>query len=235
MKGIRRFFGLVGGEFWGLVRLNLLFCACLLPSGAVFLAGLFGFYSEIALFISLLVAFPVGGAVVAYFFCITKMLRYQPGYIWHDFKRKFRENARQAAMPGILCTAFVYAQVYLWGTFLFGGAGIDAVWLIPGAMFLLVFSMVAPYFFLQVAYIDLKTKQIIINSVLLSFASAPRSFMGAAMGGVVWVAFFVLLPQSLAVAPLLLLFGFSLSWLLNLMWLWPAVNKQFRIEETLRR
>ena len=234
-KGMKCFFGVVVGEFWGLVRLNLLFCACVLPSSAVFLSGLFGFYSEIALFSSLLAAFPVGGAACAYVFCITKMLRYEPGYIWYDFRRKFRENVSQAAVPGILCTAFIYAQVYLWGPHLFGGAGIDAVWLIPGGIFLLIFGMVAPYFFLQIAYIDLKTKQIIINSVLISFASTPRSFMGAFMGGVIWVAFFVLLPESLVVAPLFLLFGFSLSWLLNLMWIWPAVNSQFKIEETLRR
>ena len=232
-KGVSRFIEVLLAEYRGLVKLNLLFCAFALPSAVVFLLGLLGYYSGVALLLSLVAAFPIGGAVVAYMFCITRMLRDEPGYIWSDFKRKFTENIMQAAVPGILCVAFVYAQVYLWGPFLFSGAHINVVWYIPGIVFLLVFGMVTPYVFLQVAYVELKTKQIIINSLILSFASAPRSFMGVAMGSSFWVAFLLLLPESLVVAPLLLLIGFSLSWLLTLMWVWPPVNLQFSIEETL--
>ena len=233
-KGLRRFFEVLSGEFRGLIKLNLLFCACILPSVALFLLSLFGFFSEIALILSLASAFPVGGALTAYVFCVTRMLRDEPGYVWADFKRKFKENMRQAAVPGILCAAFVYAQVYLWGSVFFGGAGIDAIWLIPGIGFLLIFGMVAPYFFLQIAYLELKTKEALLNSVLISFAHALRSIFGAVTGGVIWVAFALLLPESLVVMPLLLLFGFSVSLLLVMMWVWPPVNKQFGIEETLR-
>jgi len=233
-KGIRRFFEILVGEFRGLIKLNLLFCAFILPTAAIFLLGLFGFHNEIALIVSLAAAFPVGGAVVAYVFCLTKMLRDEPGYLWEDFRRKFKENKRQAAVPGILCAAFVYAQIYLWGPVLFGGGSINAIWLIPGIGFLLVFGMIAPYFFLQIAYIELETKKIIINSVLISFSNALRSFLGAVMGGVIWVAFFLLLPESLVVVPVLLVFGFSFSLLLVLMWVWPPVNKLFSIEETLK-
>ena len=233
-KGVRRFFGVLAGEFRGLIKLNLLFCAFILPTLALFLLGLFGFYSWAALVLSLAAAFPVGGAFTAYVFCVTRMLRDEPGYVWEDFKRKFKENMRQAAAPGMLCAAFVYAQVYLWGAILFGGAGIDAIWIIPGIGFLLIFGMVAPYFFLQIAYVDLKTNEALVNSVLISFAHAARSFFGAVMGGAIWIAFALLLPESLVAAPLLALFGFSFSLLLNMMWIWPPVNKQFAIEETLR-
>jgi hypothetical protein len=162
------------------------------------------------------------------------MLRDEPGYIWDDFKRKFIENYKQAALPGILCAAFVYAQVYLWGSVLFGGVVIDAILLVPGIGFLIVFGMVAPYYFLQVAYIKLETKELVINSVLLSFANGPRSLMGALMGGGIWVAFVLLLPESLLIVPLFLLFGFSFLWLINMMWVWPPVNKQFDIDAILR-
>ena len=233
-KGIHRFFEILFNELRGLIKLNLLFLACVLPSAVIFLFGLFGFYSEIALVVSLMAAFPIGGAIVSYVFCITRMFRDESGYIWEDFKRKFKENIRQAALPGILCAAFVYAQVYLWGSFLFGGEGVDAVWIIPGVGFLLVFGMVTPYFFLQIAYIDLNTKKIVINSLLLSFANALRSVIGAVIGGAVWVAYILFMPESFVVTPILLIIGFSFSWLLNLMWVWPPVNKQFKIEEVLR-
>jgi len=231
---MRSFVDILFSEFRGLIKLNLLFCALTLPSVIIFLLGLFGIYSSIALFLSLIAAIPVGGAIAAYMFCLSRMLCDEPGYIMCDYKRKFTENIRQAAAPGILCAAFVYVQIYLWGPFVFGGVRIDAVWIIPGIVLLAIFGMVAPYFFIQIAYLDLSTKQILINSVILAFTHAPRSLIGAVMGSAFWVAFVLLLPESLVVTPLLLLFGVSLSWLLCLMWVWPPVNKTFRIEETLR-
>jgi len=162
------------------------------------------------------------------------MLRDEPGYIWDDFKRKFLENMKQAAMPGILCVAFIYAQVLLWGTLLFTSASIDAVWLALGISALVVFGMVTPYVFLLIAYVDIKTTQVVKNSMVIAFIHAPRSFMGVLTGGLIWIALILFLPVSLLAAPLILLIGVSFSLLLCLMWVWPPVNKLFKIEETLR-
>jgi uncharacterized membrane protein YesL len=107
--------------------------------------------------------------------------------------------------------------------------------MIIGLVVLLIFTMVAPYIFLQIAYIDLKTIQVIKNSVLMSLLKLPRSFLGAVTGGLIWVAAILFWPWSLYATPLILLIGFSLSWLLCLMWVWPPVNKQFKIEETLEQ
>jgi len=210
-----------------------LFSICALPSAAAFLLGFFGFLTGIMYILALLAAFPVGGAFSACAFCITKMLRDEPGYVLHDFKRKFLENSLQSAVLGMLCAVFIYAQVFIWGPLIAGNA-VDLAWLIMGIVILLIFGMVAPYVFLQIAYIDLKTSQILINSILISFINAPRSFMGAITGGVIWVVFALFLPNSLMAAPLFILIGFSVSWLLCFMWVWPNVDKQFRIEETLR-
>jgi hypothetical protein len=49
-----------------------------------------------------------------------------------------------------------------------------------------------------------------------------------------WVAFVFFLPDSLLLAPLILLVGFSISWLICLMWVWPPVDRQFKIGESLR-
>ena len=233
-KGVRGYIEILYSEFLGLIKLNLLFCVCLLPSAALFLVGLFGYYSEIMLILALIAAFPVGGAVSATMYCITCMLRDEPGFLLHDFVRKLKENIKQAAAPGILCVSFVCAQVYLWGPFLFSRILIDPLWIIPGIGFFLIFAMVTPYFFLQIAYIKLSTVQIFKNSLLLSFANAPRSFMGAFAGGIMWGAYVMLLPGSFTVTPLILIIGFSVSWFLDLIWVWPIVNKQFNIENQLR-
>jgi len=182
--------------------------------------------------LSLALAFPIGGACTACMFCITKMLRRDAGYLWYDFKRKLKENVKQAAAPGILGTAFIYAQVYIWQDFMSEGAGF--AWMIASLVPLAIFGMVMPYIFLQIAYIQLKTLQILKNSLILSFGNTGKSFVGALAGSVIWLVFALFLPHSLPFSPLLLLFGFSVSWLLCLMCIWPIVDKQFAISETLR-
>jgi len=234
-KGLRRFLEVLGRDFGSLVKLNLLFFICALLSGGLFLLSLFGFYSVFTLILSLIAAFPIGGALSACMFFTTKRLRDDPGYVWDEFKRIFRGNYKRAMVPGILCTAFVYAQIYLWSYLLVGGVTIGILGLLSGVISLLVFGMIVPYLYLQIAYIDLSVSKILKNSVILSFANVGRSLMGSLMGGLIWIAFALFLPASLVVVPLLLLFGFSLSWLLTLMWVWPPIDKQFSIEATLRQ
>ena len=233
-KGVRRFFEILARNFWGLVKLNLLYCLCVFPSAALFLAGLFGVLSGFVILLVIPATFPVGGALSASSFCITKMLRDDPGYIWYDFKRKFLENMKQAMLPGMLYASFIYAQIYLWGSWLASGAGAYGIgWFILGLTSLLIVGMISPYFFLQIAYIDIRTPQIIKNAMLLSFGAAARSLAGVLTGGLVWAMFFLFLPDSLIFAPLFLFIGFSISRLLNMFWVWQPVDKQFSIEETL--
>ena len=217
---------------WTLIKLNLLFCLFALPSGALLFIGVFSQYSGLMLLLSLAAAFPIGGAHTACMFCLSKILRRESGYLWHDFKRKFLENVKQAAAPGILCTAFIYAQAYIWQGFISEGAGL--AWIITGLLPLVIFGMVTPYLFLQIAYINLGISHILKNSLLISFGNIGRSFLGALAVGIVWIVFILLLPQSLPFSPLLLVFGFSVSWLLCLVFVWPPIDKQFAISATLR-
>ena len=234
-KGVQRFFEVLTRDFGDLVKLNLFFCACAIPSVAMFLLGLFGIVRGYAFILSIALAFPIGGALSASMFCVTNMLRNELGWIWHDFKRKFLENWKQAMIPGILCTAFIYMQIYLWVFLFINGKGISTIGLFFDGFALLIFGMAVSYLFLQIAYIDLNIAQIVKNSVLLLLMYAPRSFMGALTGGIIWIVFALFLPPSLFFTPILLLLGFSLSWLMSLMWTWPIVNKQYAIEETLLR
>jgi len=232
-KGAARFFELLFRDFGDLVKLNLLFCICILPTLITFMAGLFGFLAGFTFILSLILAFPVGGALVAYVYYITKMMRDDPSYVWFEFKRKFLENFKQAAPAGMLCTAFVYAQVLLWGGLVMGDPGGDLLWFIIALLSLLIFGMITPYIFMHFAYVDLKSLRVIKNSVLMSFGYLPRSFMGALMGGLIWMAFALFLPVSLMFIPFIALFGVSVSMLLCLMWVWSPFDKYFKIEETL--
>jgi len=178
-SGIPRFIEILAGNFRELIKLNLLFCACVSVSVISFVLGIFGFFTGIALVLALVAAYPVGGGLSAYMFCITKMLRDEPLFIWHDFKRKLLENMKQAAAPGILCAAFLYVQIFLWNAAVAGVFNANPALLVMDVVFLLAFGMVAPYVFLQIAYIELRTGQILTNSIVLAFANTKRSIVGA--------------------------------------------------------
>jgi len=236
-KGIARFFELWTREFGDLVKLNLLYSVCLIPSMVVFIFGFLFFYPSLAFLlsfcISLLLAYPIGGAITACVYYITKMMRDDPSYIWYEFKRKFKENYKQAAPVGMLCTSFVYAQILLWLSMVMDEMTGDLVWIIVGLVSLLLFGMLTPYIFMHFAYIDLKTFGILKNSTLMAFGHLPRSFMGAVSGGILWIVFALYFPMSMTIVPFILLFLITTSMLLTLMWVWKPFDKTFNIEETL--
>ena len=234
-KGLRRFIEVIARDYGNLFKLNLLCLLCILPSAALFILYFFtGRGGALTALLALAAAFPVGGACCACVFCISKMLRDDPGYISYDFWRKFRENMGKAAVPGLLYAAFIYIQVFLWAAYLSGGADFGAGWILPSLASLLVFGMIAPCLFLQIAYIDIPLLQLLRNSVLIAFSHVLRSVAGGLSGCVLWAAAVLFLPASLVFVPILLLLGFSFSWLLCLFWIWPVIDKTFSIDATLR-
>lgn len=234
-KGIPRFLELLVRDFVDLIKLNLLFSLCVLPSVALFLLGLFAVFPAITLTLSILAAFPIGGAVTAYVFSLTSMLRDEPISVWYDCKRKFVENWKQAMPMGIICMAVLYAQILLWGLLLQNQSENGLIWALVSFLTLLFFFTIAPYIFLHFAYIGIGTWQIINNSMLMAFSSFLRSLMGAVFAGAMWLWFALYFPFSLTIFPLMILIGFSLSLLLCLMWIWPNFDKVFQIEETLSK
>ena len=232
-KGVARFFEIIIREYRDLMKVNMLFFICVLPTIATFFMGLFGIF-DFALMLSVLFAYPIGGALAASFFCITRMLRDDPGFLWDDFKRKFLENLRQAGLVGVVTVTFLYTQVFLfWLPIMADWAVVGWAWLIVGLILFILFAMVAPYVFLHYAYIGLGTFKIIKNSVLMALSNPLRSFLGAFIGLLPWFALFAFLPVSLLFVPLIPFFVFVLSWLLTLMWVWPIFDQHFLIEETL--
>jgi len=236
-KGAARFFELLFREFWDFTKLNMLFCLCVIPSAIVFLLGFIFLYPSISFiisfFLALAFAFPIGGALTAYIYYITKMMRDEPSYVWYEFKRKFKENYKQAAPVGMVSTAFVYTQIMLWVLLIMGEVEGTFVWFFVAILSLAIFGMISPYIFMHLAYIDLKTSGIVKNSVLMSFGYFPRSFMGALMGGLTWIIFALFFPASMIALPFVFIISVSISLLMTLMWVWKPFDAQFKIEETL--
>ncbi|MCL2221384.1 MAG: DUF624 domain-containing protein [Oscillospiraceae bacterium] len=235
-KGAARFVELLARDMWELMKLNILFSLTALPSVVAFFIG-FTMGFGLMLILAVVLAFPIGGGLTACVYYITKLMRDDPSFVWYEYRRKFKENFRQAAPAGIICTVFVYAHIWIWvGSLeaMLAGEPIGDIMGIIFALFsLLIFSLITPYIFLHFAYIDLKSLQTVKNSVLMAFGYFPRSFMGALLGGLIWMAFALFMPLSFVAFPLIPLIAFSLSMLLNMMWVWPPFDKHFSIEETL--
>jgi len=236
-KGFARFFELLIRDFGDMIKLNLLFCLCALPTAAAMILGLLTLNFGLFFLISLLMAFPVGGAAVSLVYYITKMMRDDPSYVWYEFKRKFIENYKQAAPVGMMCTAFIYAQIWiwgaLWGALLTEEPSVELIWYFIAFLSIVLFFAITPYIFMHIAYISLKTGLIVKNSILMAFGYLPRSLMGALTGCVIWVIFALFIPVSFLFIPVVALIAVSLSMLLSLMWLWPVFDKHFAVEETL--
>lgn len=229
----RRFLDVMLGDFGKLVRLNLLLFAVVLPSALLYALVLAGGGGGWAFVSALVSSSPVGGAIGASMFCLTQILQREPVSIWFDFKRKFVESSRPLALPGISFSAFIFAELYFWGM-VFSGADVGI-----GAAVLLLLSlclvlMVSPYIFLQVAYLDARLGRVLVNALVLSSSNALRTFAGMLCASFVWFALALFLPASLVLVPGVILFGFSLSLLANLVFIWPVVDMQFGISDELK-
>ncbi|MDL2323826.1 DUF624 domain-containing protein [Ruminococcaceae bacterium OttesenSCG-928-A16] len=241
-KGFARFFEIFGRDSGNLVKLNLLVFVCELPSVIAFIVAIMGFLSGqgqwfmLFLLLALVLSFPVGPARTAEAYILTKMLRDDPGFAWHDFKAKFKENFKTSLVPGLIFSAVTGSQILAGLYFFLMGAQIHFVWVAVYIVSVLLFSMAAPYFFVQAAYLDLKTGPMLKNSLFLAMGYMPRSFAGAIINLLLMlgqgVLIFLVFPPAI-ILPVLL--GRILPSLINTMWAWPQIDKTFTIDKTLKK
>jgi uncharacterized membrane protein YesL len=233
-KGFARFLELLGRDISNLVKLNLIYQICLLPAQLMLVAGVICTGTPMFLVFALLglvACIPLGPAKTSMHYIVTKMLRDDPGFVWHDFKRLFRENFKSSLIPGLAYGAVVGAQVFAVVMYLHTpDPGI-----VMAALFIfsvLVFNMAAPYYFVQAGYLDLKAGALLKNSMLLALGFVPRSLMGALLGSGLVLAQVLLFPYTV---PLLLVAGYTVPCLISMMWVWPPLDKTFTIEKTLKK
>ncbi len=251
-KGIGRFFELLGRDFMNLVKLNMIYQLFLLPSQILILLAIDA-YSPIPFMFFLHYNLPnplmwalvfmvlgiaggvlVGPATVAMNHAISKMMRDDPGFIWHDFKKQFKDNFKSMAAPGVIYTLLMFAEIFAFVYyFAISGTGGAMNWVVTIIYFfsLVVFSMAAPYFFLQAGYLQLKGGGLLKNSLLLAFGFTPRSLVGGVVNSGLIAVQLMFFPTSLIFTVLI---GYTIPTLFAQMWIWPPVDKTFKIEKTLR-
>lgn len=231
-RGAARYFEILTRDFSHLIKINLLHQLCLLPAQALFvLAFLFSRYFAVFMAASILASIPVGPSLTAMLLLQSKMLRDEPGFVWHDYKKAFRENFRKTVVPGMLYFAVIAAQLYAALLYYTQLSSIGIPLLAIFGFSIILFWMAARYFFLQAGYLELGILTMLKNSLLLALGNAPRSLIAALITLVFGVGQILLAPSAV---PVTVFFGYALPSLWSLMVIWPPVNKVFKIEETLK-
>lgn len=229
--GVARFFELMGRDLWSFYKASILCCVGVVPA---FLAVFFGIMSG-AVWISLLGG-ALGGLIAAPFLCgifdtVLRALRDVPGYWWHTYRNAWKQNWRDALAPGALAGGVLG----LWSWVLTALPDMDgvptSVWvcmIVSGAVLVGFFT----YVFAQLVLVSLPLPKLLKNSGLFFLGFFPRTLAATLVQCVYWVPVLLYMPYTL---PVLLVTGFWLPVTIGLQILYPALNRAFALESTIRQ
>lgn len=237
-KGIGRFFELLHRHLGDLVKLNLLYQLCLLPAQALFLAALLAFFffgSALWFMVFGLLAMAascvVGAAHSALYHGLTRLLRGEPGFVGHDFKRIFLESFRPMLGLGIFYAVILGAQIFAYLYFTSLPFQLNILFIIVFILSMLLFALVFPFVFLQGAYVELGAGTMFKNGLFMALGFLPRSLCGALVANVLLVLQFSQFPW---LVPVTALIGYAIPALIQMMWVWPPFDETFQIDSILR-
>lgn len=234
-KGFARFFEIMGRDFFDLWKVNLLTALFFLPMLAV--AGFAWVYRQYAgmLLLSalafLIASLPVGPALCALQSIVSRMVRDDPFFFWHEYKKAWKSCWKQAMPLGAVLCLLGGAECLALGMYFTMGTQNFFV-LFALLLGLLLQAAVWLLATLQMVYMDLGTLSLLKNSLLIFFGRVKRTLPAVLTVVVVMGALFLFLNPALL--PLLVLLGVP-TWLLVSadMWLWPALDELFNLDQRL--
>lgn len=227
--GFSRFWELMGRDLWPFYKASLLCCLGFAPGFAAVVAGLF-----LAQPVLCVVGGVLGGAFAGPFLCglcdtVLRALRDEPGYWWHTYRTAWKQNWRDALIPGAILGLFGG----LWPWLLYGMTMMQnvptLVWIcmIVGAFLAMGYLS---YVFAQIPLVSLSLKQILKNAGLFFIGCLPRTLGAAAVLCVYWGLVLLYMPYTL---PVLLVTGFWLPVVIALLVLYVPLEKTFHLEKTI--
>lgn len=177
-KGVALFFDILKREFWSIIGLNLLFLICSIP------------------------VVTIGASYAALNHVVVKMIRDEPVEVIYEFKRGLKLNYKQGTMLTLLftlimvCCAFSYffymERFEYMGYLMVGIATITVI----------VFT----YAFPMIASVDLSFKNIMKNSLILSFIDIKRTALVIVANVFMFLFNFFFFPVNI---PIMLFFSFA--------------------------
>lgn len=228
--GVARFFELMGRDLWPFYKASILCCLGFVPA---YLAVFFGIYAG-AVWISL-VGGAVGGMIAAPFLCgmfdtVLRALRDEPGYWWHTYRNAWKQNWRDSLAPGALSGALLGLWTWVLTALPDMSDVPTSVWVcmvIGGAVLVGFFT----YAFAQLVLVSLPQAKLYSNSARFFLGFFPRTLAATLVQCVYWVPVLMYMPYTI---PVLLVTGFWLPVTIALQILYPALDRVFSLEKTIR-
>ena len=233
-KGVARFFEILGRDMGPLWRAGMLTTLCFLPSAAAVVFGiLFHQYLgmvRIAAAIYVLGAMLIGPALTALHAVVIKTIRNIPGYMWHDYKKAFKDNARQSVPAGMTFMVLLAIETFSTYYYLFMVEKVNFIMLALVLFCMILIITCGLFMFLQILFIDLPLFGMAKNSLMLLFGFAKRSLPAGLIVIVSFVVFGVVIVWPITFI-FLLLGLFAWVTLIVDMWAWPVMEKAFHVTE----
>lgn len=253
-KGVARYFEMLFRDFSTLWKSSMLLTICMIPMlvvGFLLFAPLFDYFVSgnaasllpLSLILILILLIGVCGMLLGPALCachsvILKIVRDEPGFFWHDFKKAWRSCWKQsylisAGFSMVIALDFVSLCLF------FGGAaregqtdGITGT-LLLGCIVLSLVIFFGVWFTvcLQIVFMNIPTAGMLKNGLLLLFGRLPRMLPATLLNIIFLVACFLWMP----LAPIVLLIGVpALVMLWTDMLAWPVMDEVFKLEEQLK-
>lgn len=234
-KGVARYFEILGRDFADLWKANLMTVLCLAPAMFVFLnLWLMRQYLGVLLVgtvLYLVASIPVGPALCALQSIVTRAVRDEPFFFWHEYKKAWKNNWRQGIPLGIFIS-LLYGAGCLALALYFNREEFSVAVLILFLFSLLVQTGLWMLVTFQMVYMELPALGLIRNSILIFFGRARRTLPAALLVFCVLLVSFIILGPGLF--PLALVMGMPVLVLLAAdMLLWKPIDELFSLEQRL--
>ena len=226
-KGVARYFEVLTRDFSTFWMAGLLAMISSLP----FALGLWFAVTTHSL-IPMLLAGILGGMlaapqIVGLNDTVLRALRDEPGYWWVTYRRAWKRNAKASLLPGAICGLLLAMEIF---TAFHTETGSVAV-MVAIFVALILLAGIAQYLYAQVALVDLPFSSLLKNSLMLFLGYLPRSALGVLWQLVYWGVIALFWPLTGFV---MILTSLWVPCLLSLMGIYPALEKSFNLEETIK-
>lgn len=228
LTGFQRFCELLDRDFKRFFLGNLLTLLGFLPLTAGILFAILS--SSIAVLIPACI---LGGAIAGpslacMYDILFRSLRDAPGKFWDNYKRAWKQNWRQAILPGILfCLLlgfYIFMLMMFWWAETFLGFGTLALYLLSLTVYTMFFSLYWP----QLILFEQTGIQRIQNCLLFMIRFFWKTLGVSLLQILYWSVIILFLPWSVVLLPLI---GIWLILLAANFLLYDTMNESFQIEE----
>lgn len=228
LTGTARFSELLGRDFKRFFTVNLLTLLGFFPFALGVLVSILSSSLLLLLPACILGGALAGPSLACMYDVIFRSLRDAPGKCMENYRKAWKQNWRQAVIPGIIFCLFLGCYAFMlmlfWWAKTSPGFGTIALFCVSLTLFTMFFSLYWP----QLVLFEAPGMQRFKNSLLFMIRFFWKALACALLQIAYWAVIFLFLPWSVVLLPLT---GFWFILFTENFLLYNTLNEIFRIEE----